>query len=112
MPNDLTFEQLNTQLGQNAFTFSNNTITLDIVSITGDSYTGTTDSGVVEFLFKLLKLAYETQELINQGDPSPLLSLSSPFYGTVQNGNPPTIESSITLSGQMPLNIDSLSGTN
>lgn len=108
--NDLTFQQINDTLNTNAFTFDNG-IKLDVSNITGDTYTSLTNEGIVEFAFKLLKLCYETQTNLNKTNTlNPLSSFSSPFYGTVQNANPPTIEGSITVTGIIPLDVNSVVG--
>lgn len=113
MTTDLTFEQINTYLGNSAFTFDGTNIVLNVSTITGDTYSGLNNDGIIEFAFKLLKLCYDTQVNVNGTNTvDPLNSFSSPFYGTVQNGDPPTIQGSITVTGVIPLNIDSVSGSN
>lgn len=107
---DLTFQQINDSLNATVFTFDNG-IKLDVSSITGDTYTLLTNEGIVEFAFKLLKICYDTQRRLNGTNTlDPLSSFSSPFYGTVQNTNPPTIEGSITVTGIIPLDVNSVVG--
>ncbi|MBD2394599.1 hypothetical protein H6G11_10080 [Cyanobacterium aponinum FACHB-4101] len=108
---DLTFQQINNVLGSNVFSYDGSTIKLDVSAITGDNYTSLSDEGIIEFAFKFLKACYDTQVNVNGTNTvNPLTSFSTPFYGTVQNNNPPTIEGSITVTGVIPLDVDSVVG--
>lgn len=110
MNNDLSFQQINSFLGSNVFTIDGPKISLDVSAITGDTYSELSDLGIVEFAFKFLKACYDTQSSLNRSATTPLTSFSNPFYGTVQNATPPTIEGSITVTGIIPLDIDSVVG--
>lgn len=107
---DLTFQQINNVLETNPFSFDGSDILLNVSAITGDTYTSLSDEGIIEFAFKFLKACYDTQIFVNSTSTPPLTSFSTPFYGTVQNNNPPTIEGSITVTGIIPLDIDSVVG--
>ena len=91
---DLTFEQLNDaaiadpNIGQAIFSFSGDTITLDIKKLTGDSFTAITDEGVCEALFKLRKLAGEAQETVNAtAQPGEELISFPPFTYGIPSAN-------------------------
>lgn len=112
MATDLTFQQVNNTFTQNIFTISGSTISLDCALLTGDTYAALTDSGVVELCFKLLRVCYQGQKEINGNTTIDKLdSFSSPFYGTVQELNPPTIQASITVTGKIPLEINNIIGS-
>lgn len=113
MATDLTFEQVNNLLGIPVFSFNGTNIKLDANLVTGDSYSGLHNEGVIEFCFKLLKACYDTQQSVNgTNNPTPLTSFSPPFYSTVTQGTPPTIQGSITVTGVIPLDINNLTGSN
>jgi hypothetical protein len=107
---DLSFQQINNTLPNNPFTLDGNDILLSVSSITGDAYNSLSDLGIIEFAFKFLKTCHDTQTEINRSSTTPITSFSTPFYGTVQNGNPPTIEGSVTVTGVIPLDINSVVG--
>lgn len=111
---DLTFQEVNNKIGKSIFSFTvgDNTISLNVSDLTGDTYAGLTDTGVVEFCFKLLKICQETQVEKNLTATPKLSSFGNLFYGTVQAGNPPTIQGSASVSAIIPLDINSLSGSN
>lgn len=112
MATDLTFQQVNDTFTQPIFTFSGSTISLNVALLTGDTYTGLSDNGVVELCFKLLKVCYQSQKDLNGNNTTNRLeSFTSPFYGTVQETDPPTISGSITVTGKIPLNVDNVIGT-
>jgi hypothetical protein len=112
MATDLTFQQVNDTFTQNIFTISGSTISLNCALLTGDTYTALTDPGVVELGFKFLRACYQAQKEVNGNNTTDRLdSFSSPFYGTVQELNPPTIQASITVTGKIPLDINNLTGS-
>lgn len=112
MPTDLNFQQVNDTFTQNIFTISGTTISLNANLLTNDTYTALTDQGVVELCFKLLNACYKAQKEINGNNTTNRLdSFSSPFYGTVQELNPPTIQGSITVTAKIPLDINNLTGS-
>jgi hypothetical protein len=112
MATDLTFQQVNDTFTQPIFTISGSTISLNVALLTGDTYTALTDTGVVECCFKLLRTCYQSQKDLNGNNTTNRLeSFTSPFYGTVQETNPPTIQGSITVTGKIPLNVDNVIGT-
>lgn len=112
MTTDLTFQQVNDTFTQPIFTISGSTISLDAALLTADIYTALTDAGVVELCFKLLRACYQAQKEVNGNNSIDRLdSFSSPFYGTVQESNPPTIQASITVTGKIPLDINNLTGS-
>lgn len=69
---NLTFAQVNTEVGSAAFTFDAGTsdILLSVKAITGDTYTGLTDAAFVEFIWKLREFAAEAQATVNDGKPA------------------------------------------
>lgn len=107
---DLTFQQINNVLGNSAFSYDGTNILLNVSAITGDTYTSLSDEGIIELAFKFLKACHDTQTSVNRSSTTPLTSFSTPFYGTVQNTSPPTIEGSITVTGVIPLDVDSVVG--
>lgn len=112
MATDLTFQQVNDSFTQPIFTISGSTISLNAALLTGDTYTGLSENGVVELCFKLLKACYQAQKDLNGNNTTDRLdSFSTPFYGTVQETNPPTIAGSITVTGKIPLNVDNVIGS-
>lgn len=68
---DLTFAQLNEasladpMIADEIFAFSGDTIYLDLKKLTGDTFSGINDNGVVEFMFKLRNIAEKAQNLVN-----------------------------------------------
>lgn len=112
MATDLTFQQVNDTFGQPIFTITGSTINLNINLLTSDSYTSLENSGIVEFCFKFVKTCYLAQKELNGNNLTDRLdSFTAPFYGTVQETDPPTIQGSITVTGNIPLNIDNVIGS-
>lgn len=69
---DLTFSELNTEavaltsIGVPIFTLSGTDILLNVSALTGDTFTALTDSGFVEMMYKIRKLATLAQETVNE----------------------------------------------
>lgn len=96
---NLTFEQLNDELTTPAFSYAAGDITVSLAAITGDTYTGLTDSMVVEAIWKLRNLCATAQETVNAAaDPEDVLLDAFP---PASNGifNPETY--TLPLSGQI-----------
>ena len=117
---NLTYEQLNDaaiadlSIGQAIFSLSGDTIMLDVKKLTGDINTAIDNSGVVEFMFKLRKLAGEAQTAVNAAvatTPQEQLSSFPPFtYGIPSaSGFVPITQ---IQSIQIPLNANTALGTN
>lgn len=111
MATNITFEQVNNVI-PNAFIFEGNTIKLDLSKITNDTYTGLTDEGIIEFVYKLLTTFTSIQTTINQNDPTPLRSFSAPIFSTVKQGNPPTLQANITFLANLPIDVNETAGVN
>jgi len=110
---DLTFQRVNQVFGSEVFSFDGDNVTLNVGAITGDTYGGLTDMGIIEFAYKLMKVFYDTQVDFNlTRTTNRLNSFSSPFYGSVQNTTTPKIIAGITVIGEMPLAVDTINGTN
>ncbi|WP_036488030.1 hypothetical protein [Myxosarcina sp. GI1] len=108
---DLTFEELNTALGVDAFSLSGSDIVVSVSAITGDTYTALTDEGTIEFLYKLRSACTTAQDTANEGltageqlDSFPGFSYSPPADGYV------TVTQSHTV--QIPLDTATVKGTN
>ena len=86
------------------FSFDGDNVTLNVGAITGDTYGGLTDMGIIEFAYKLMKVFYDTQVDFNlTRTTNRLNSFSSPFYGSVQNTTPPLKSPLVLLlSGKCP----------
>ena len=111
MPQSLTFTQVNNEFSSPIFSFDNGEITLNLNGLTGDNYTSLDNEGIIEACFKLLQYCWKAQETLNASNANdPLTSFSAPFYGTVANTIPPIIEGSITVTGNIPLDVDNLTG--
>jgi hypothetical protein len=67
---DLTFAQLNTELGVTAFSLDapNNDILLSLKALTGDNFTALTNNGVTEVMHKLITGCQEAQATVNSAD--------------------------------------------
>jgi len=111
MATNITFTQVNNSI-PNAFIFEDGTIKLDLSKITDEEYTGLTDMGIIEFCYKFLSKMAQVQTTINTNDPIPLKSFNNPVFSTVKPGTPPTIQSSITFSCTLPIDIEGTAGVN
>jgi hypothetical protein len=117
---NLTFDELNdaaiadSSIGQAVFSFSGDTISLDIKKLTGDSFTSIENSGVVEFMFKLRKLAGEAQLAVNTAvatTPQEQLTSFPQFtYGIPSASGFVPVTQIQTI--QIPLNANTALGTN
>jgi hypothetical protein len=67
---NLTPEQLNTELGVNAFSFDDPTddILLSLKTLTGDTYTGLTNLCITEVIHKLITACQEAQVTVNSAN--------------------------------------------
>lgn len=110
MSQDLTFAQVNAILPSPIFSVDTGNIILNVNTLTGDTVSDLTNFGIVETCFKLLTACYRAQVEANKVPDFDLTSFTPPFYGTVQNNTPPTIEGSITVTGVIPLDVDNLNG--
>lgn len=108
---DLTFQQVN-NLIPDLFIFEGSTIKLDLSKLTGDTYNSLNNNGVLELCYKLLTTLNTVQIAVNQGDPTPLRSFSNPLFGTVRQGNPPTIQATVNFVCNLPLDTENLRGVN
>lgn len=108
---DLTFDELNTALGGGAITFDTDDIKISVKAITGDTYAGMTDEGVLEMLYKLRSACSDAQETANAAladgeklDSFPGFSFSPPVDGYVSVTQSHTV--------RIPLNSATVVGTN
>ena len=108
---DLTFEELNTALGVEAFSISGSDIVLSLNAITGDTFTDLTNEGAIELLYKLRSACTTAQESANESlqpgeqlNSFPNFSFSAPANGYV------TVTQSHTV--RIPLDTSSVQGTN
>lgn len=108
---DLTFDELNTALGGSAISHSTDDILISVKAITGDTYAGLTDEGVLEALYKIRSACSAAQatanELLASGerlDSFPGFSFSPPANGFV------TVTQSHTV--RIPLDSATVIGTN
>ena len=68
MAKDLTWNQLQQDIGiQGCIQISNNSISIDVSILTGQTYTDLNALGVAEFVHKLLNACNKSQVRINQG---------------------------------------------
>lgn len=69
---DLTYQELNDvaiadpNIGIAIFSLSGTSIMLDITKLTGDTFTSLTQTNFLELMYKLRKLAGDTQGVVNQ----------------------------------------------
>jgi len=73
---DLTFGDLNTALGETAFSVSGANLTIDLSKLMGESSISLSDEKVAEFLTNLLDVAADAQETYN-ANPANTTKLSS-----------------------------------
>ncbi|OLP18081.1 hypothetical protein BST81_13735 [Leptolyngbya sp. 'hensonii'] len=86
MPSDLTFSDAQIASGvSGTFTYDagNDDVLISVKKITGDSYAALTDTGVIEFVSKLLNLCEKAQTSVNATAVagSRLNAFQSPVYG-------------------------------
>lgn len=116
MPNDLTWRQLRTAIGNdNAITLVAGKIQIDPALITGDDYDSLDDGGVIETLHKLLGVAYQAQTTANQGVSTGqrLNSLGATSYGAiVQDSSGSTVTATRAITVITPLDENNITGTN
>ena len=108
---DLTFEEINTALGVTVFSASGSDIMMSVGTLTGDTYTGLTDEGIIEMLYKIRSACSTAQETVNETladgeklDSFPGFSFSPPADGYV------TVTQSQTV--RIPLDTATVIGTN
>lgn len=116
---NLTFEQVNaeavadTNIGANIFSFSAGNITLDLGTLTGDTFTALTDEGILEVILKLYRLVYRAQETINAtltDTDVPLLSFNPTDTTLIPDSE--LVEISASFSVAVPLFYNSVVGVN
>ena len=100
MPNDLTWEQLNTasnndpDIGADICSFADSKVTIDLAVLTGKTFTGLTNAGVLQAMFRMRKLAGDAQALANDGVPDDEQLNSFPPFSYA----PPTPEGIININ--------------
>ncbi|AUC61768.1 phage hypothetical protein [Cyanobacterium sp. HL-69] len=117
---DLTYEQLNDaaiadpNIGEAVFTFAGDTVSLDIKKLTKDTNAGLTDAGVLEFMYKLRKLAGEAQIAANDAiATTPDEELTSfPNFSFGIPSEEGFVEVTQVATYQIPLGINQVIGTN
>lgn len=116
---DITFQKVNataiadTTIGLPIFSFENNTISLNVETLTGKSFNALTDNGFIALMYKLNRIAAQSQVNVNLTEPIASDKLSS-FPNTTlglpsADGN---IEVSYVNRYKVPLNIDNPMGLN
>lgn len=117
---DLTFEAINnaaiadSSIGQAIFSITGDTISLNVKTLTGDSFSGLTDEGVLEFMYKLRKLCSDAQATVNElvaTDPSEELNSFPPFTFGIPSADG-LVEVSQVQSMFIPLASNSVKGIN
>lgn len=114
---DLTWQELQAELTAlgytNAIAVSGGKVVIDVGVITGETVDGMTDSGVVEFLYKIRQAAGNAQETVNEAitnTAEQLTSFPAFSYGA------PTADGFVSVtqvsSFLIPLNTSSILGTN
>ncbi len=106
---DLNFSQLNTALGQTAFSVSGANLTIDLQKLMGESAIALTDQKVAEFLTNLLDVASDA-EIAYNANPANTTKLAS--YASPVSGIPSTdlatgnfyVSSTYSFSSRAPLN--------
>jgi hypothetical protein len=68
---DLTFEQVNAEVENPIFSFGGGDITLSVSALTGETFAGLDDEGIVEMAAKLLAALVKAQTTANEGVVSP-----------------------------------------
>jgi hypothetical protein len=117
---DLTFEQINdaaiadSEIGEAIFSFNNGILSLNIGKLTGDTFTGLENLGVVESMFKLRKLCGEAQTAVNAeiaNNPSEQLSSFPPFTFGIPSAQGLVAVTQVQ-TVQLPLMANTVVGTN
>ncbi|MFM7885449.1 MAG: hypothetical protein ACKPCM_01865 [Pseudanabaena sp.] len=106
---DLTFGNLNTALGETAFSVSGANLTIDCNKLMGESAIALTDQKLAEFLTALLDLASEAETAYNanSANTTKLASYPSPVSGIPSfdtGSNTFYVSSTYSFSSRAPLN--------
>lgn len=113
MPNDLTFQQLANAAPAGAISLSGDDVVISASLLTGDTIDALSASGVVEFCIKLLGAAEAAQTTANTGvaTGSRLNSFFSTFSSVSLSNSGPTAQSTRSVTGVVPLNVNEITGT-
>lgn len=106
---DLTFEQLNEELGASVFVLDapNEDIKLSLSALTGDDFSALTNTGVTEVMHKLITACQNAQATVNSGEGVlPEEQLRSFPPATTGAFNPITLQIPIRHSLEVSLNVD------
>ena len=125
MTTDLTFNQINQQLGKDIFkliddpdhtdpeTTAPKIVTLNINELTGDNHSSLDDSGIIESVYKLLDACNSTQDTVNENNDQPLRSFNKSFGNINTNDDGVTVQTiRIEITANAPLDINNLTGVN
>ena len=106
---DLTFGQVEEELPAGAITYvaNNDDIVISLSALTGDTFTGLTDPGVCEVIYKLLRACQRAQAVVN-ADPDLEDGEALLTFPPATNGgfDPTTNQVTITSTVIIALNID------
>lgn len=106
---DLTFQQIQANLPANTITYDSGTndLLVSLKTLTGDNFTGLTDEGVCEAVYKLLRACQQAQATANADpdleDGEALLTFPSSTNGGF---DPTTNQVSVTSTVTVALNVD------
>ncbi|OLP18083.1 hypothetical protein BST81_13745 [Leptolyngbya sp. 'hensonii'] len=108
---DLTWQELQDELPANSITVSGGKVVIDVGVLTGDTVDALTDTGVLEFLYKIREAAGLAQETVNetQVDGEKLDSFPGFTFSPVIDGY---VEVSQTSSFKLPVNTAVIVGPN
>ena len=125
MTADLTFNQINQELGKDIFeiiddpnhsnsgTPAPKIVQLNITELTGDEHSSLDETGIIETVYKLLDACNSTQDKINENNDQPLRSFTKSFGNISTNDDGVTVQTiRIELTANAPLDIDNLTGVN
>ena len=114
MPSDLTFQQLADAAPAGAITVSGGDVKISASTLTGDSITALTATGVIELCLKLLNAAELAQAAANSGvvTPNRLASFFSSYSAVTTVNGVATTQNTRSVTGILTLNQDQITGTN
>lgn len=107
-----TYQDINTLFGADIFSIDSGDLILNCSTATGDSGQSVTDTNFLELIYKLFKIGLANQIEYNKTATTPLTSFSNLFFGTVELGSPSYQNVSCSFSAKIPLQEDTVIGTN
>jgi hypothetical protein len=114
MATDLTFQQLADAAPTGSITVSGSDVIISMSTLTGDTISTLSQTGVIEACIKLLNAAEIAQATANTGIASPnrLASFFSSYSSVTSTNGIATTQNTRSVTGLVTLNQDEILGTN